>query len=200
MKLIASILILESSSILYEGLAQVLQPAQHARKVKQIFSFQELESCLELHEDSVVLINPYSVQYNLKEFQQLRSKYLKVSLIAFCHWHVDPKIISQFDAVITVQDTPEMINHTVSQVIQSKKGDTISQNLLLSDREIEVLQLLALGFTNKQIADHLNISVHTVNTHRKNISQKTGIKSVSGLTIYAVINNYVTIDQITLAH
>jgi DNA-binding NarL/FixJ family response regulator len=102
--------------------------------------------------------------------------------------------------VITVQDTPEMINHTVSQVIQAKKGDPISQNLLLSDREIEVLQLLAQGFTNKQIADHLNISVHTVNTHRKNISQKTRIKSVSGLTIYAVTNNYVTIDQITLAH
>lgn len=200
MKPDTSILILESSSILYEGLVQLLQPAQHARKIKQVFSFQELEFELDLHEESVVLINPHSVQYSPKEFQQLRSKYLKVSLIAFCYMHVDPKVLNQFDAVITIQDSPEMINHTVSQVIQSKKGDQASQNLLLSDREIEVLQLLAQGYTNKQIADHLNISVHTVNTHRKNISQKTGIKSVSGLTIYAVTNNYVTIDQITLAH
>ena len=66
----------------------------------------------------------------------------------------------------------------------------------LSMREIEVLSLVARGFINKEIADKLNISLATVITHRKNITEKLGIKSVSGLTIYAVMRGYVEADSI----
>lgn len=66
----------------------------------------------------------------------------------------------------------------------------------LSTREIEVLALLSTGLINKEIADKLNISLTTVITHRKNITEKLGIKSVSGLTIYAVMNGYVEADRI----
>ena len=67
---------------------------------------------------------------------------------------------------------------------------------VLSDRETEVLQLLARGLSNKEIADKLNISINTAITHRKNIRQKTGIKTVSGLTIYAVTNKLVTLENL----
>ncbi|WP_455590801.1 response regulator transcription factor [Bacteroides sp.] len=66
----------------------------------------------------------------------------------------------------------------------------------LSSREIEVLVLITKGLINKEIADKLNISLTTVITHRKNITEKLGIKSVSGLTIYAVMNGYVEADRI----
>ena len=66
----------------------------------------------------------------------------------------------------------------------------------LSAREIEVLVLITKGLINKEIADKLNISLNTVITHRKNITEKLGIKSVSGLTIYAVMNGYVEADRI----
>ncbi|MDR0891969.1 MAG: response regulator transcription factor [Mediterranea sp.] len=66
----------------------------------------------------------------------------------------------------------------------------------LSAREIEVLVLIARGLLNKEIADKLNISLTTVITHRKNIIEKLGIKSVSGLTIYAVMNGYIEADCI----
>lgn len=66
----------------------------------------------------------------------------------------------------------------------------------LSAREIEVLVLITRGFINKEIADRLNISLTTVISHRKNITEKLGIKSVSGLTIYAVMNGYVKADSI----
>jgi len=61
----------------------------------------------------------------------------------------------------------------------------------LSAREISVLTLVAKGKTNKEIADQLFISVHTVITHRKNITHKLGIKTVSGLTMYAIIHNLI---------
>ncbi len=66
----------------------------------------------------------------------------------------------------------------------------------LSTREIEVLVLITKGFINKEIADKLNISLTTVITHRKNITEKLGIKSVPGLTIYAVMNGYIEADSI----
>lgn len=66
----------------------------------------------------------------------------------------------------------------------------------LSAREIEVLKLITKGLINKEIADKLNISLTTVISHRKNITEKLGIKSVSGLTIYAVMNGYVEADSI----
>ena len=66
----------------------------------------------------------------------------------------------------------------------------------LTAREIEVLVLVVKGLINKEIADRLNISLTTVISHRKNITEKLGIKSVSGLTIYAVMRGYVEADQI----
>lgn len=67
---------------------------------------------------------------------------------------------------------------------------------ILSDREIEVMSLIVQGFINKEIADQLNISLTTVITHRKNIMDKLGMKSVSALTIYAVMHGYVDINKI----
>lgn len=66
----------------------------------------------------------------------------------------------------------------------------------LSAREIEVLVLITKGLINKEIAEKLNIGLTTVISHRKNITEKLGIKSVPGLTIYAVMNGYVEADSI----
>ncbi|MBO5796546.1 MAG: helix-turn-helix transcriptional regulator [Bacteroides sp.] len=68
---------------------------------------------------------------------------------------------------------------------------TIAAEHDLSPREIEVLVLLTRGYINKEIAARLNISLTTVISHRKNITEKLGIKSLSGLTIYAVMRGYV---------
>ncbi|SMO76842.1 DNA-binding response regulator, NarL/FixJ family, contains REC and HTH domains [Saccharicrinis carchari] len=62
---------------------------------------------------------------------------------------------------------------------------------LLSDREIEVLTAVAMGYSNKEIAEKLFISSNTVITHRKNITEKLGIKTIAGLTVYAIINNLI---------
>ena len=67
---------------------------------------------------------------------------------------------------------------------------------ILSDREIEVMSLIVQGYINKEIAEKLNIGLATVITHRKNIMEKLGMKSVSALTIYAVMHGYVDINKI----
>lgn len=66
----------------------------------------------------------------------------------------------------------------------------------LSPRETDVLRLIALGLLNKEIASRLGISITTVISHRKNIVEKLGIRSVSGLTIYAVMHGLIEADEI----
>ena len=66
----------------------------------------------------------------------------------------------------------------------------------ISDREKDVLRLVAIGLTNKEIGDKLFISSHTVITHRKNITAKLGIKTIAGLTMYALINHLIIPEEI----
>ncbi|MDR1555776.1 MAG: LuxR C-terminal-related transcriptional regulator [Tannerellaceae bacterium] len=75
-------------------------------------------------------------------------------------------------------------------------NEVVERNKELSLREKEVLRLIAQGSTNKDIADKLNISLNTVLTHRKNITARLGIKTVSGLTFYAIMNGLISSDLI----
>lgn len=77
-----------------------------------------------------------------------------------------------------------------------KDAPTASGRSLLSNREIEVMSLIVQGYINKEIADRLNIGLSTVVTHRKNIMEKLGARSVSSLTVYAVMHGYVDINTI----
>ena len=86
--------------------------------------------------------------------------------------------------------------------VSAKISKMISQNPdnseTLSDRERDVIVSLVQGMTNKEIADHLCISINTVITHRRNIARKLQIHSPAGLTIYAIVNNLVDISAVKL--
>ena len=77
---------------------------------------------------------------------------------------------------------------TTPTISEEKKA-----NIELSLREIHVLRLLLEGCSNKEVADKLHISTHTVISHRKNITAKTSIKSLAGLTIYALKNGIIEV-------
>lgn len=86
--------------------------------------------------------------------------------------------------------------------VTAKISDMISRNQegseALGEREKDVIVALVQGMTNKEIADHLCISVNTVITHRRNIARKLQIHSPAGLTIYAIVNNLVDISSVKL--
>ncbi|MDE6008477.1 MAG: helix-turn-helix transcriptional regulator [Muribaculaceae bacterium] len=86
------------------------------------------------------------------------------------------------------EDEPE-IKAEAESFLKMIKGVEISGEL--SGREIEVLRLIAKGKINKEIADELCISINTVITHRKNISVKLGVKSASGMSLYAMMNGII---------
>lgn len=101
---------------------------------------------------------------------------------------------------ITIKAPQEIIIEQLQQLMSNDNSGTISGETSkdLSTRETDVLQLIVKGITNKEIADKLSISLNTVLTHRKNITAKLGIKTVSGLTFYAIMNGIISGDDIEL--
>ena len=98
--------------------------------------------------------------------------------------------------VINIYQTKSAIQKQLLQLTGSKIGKVTGREEALSKREIEILKNIAKGKTNREIAEKLYISSHTVITHRKNITRKLGIKTVSGLTVYALINKYISMNEI----
>jgi len=103
---------------------------------------------------------------------------------------------SKFNAILNKNHSKEKIIPPLENIFTQEHGENNQNYSLLSERETEVLKLVALGYTNQAVADKLFISKHTVISHRKNITSKLGIKTVSGLTVYAVLNNLIPKDQI----
>ncbi len=102
----------------------------------------------------------------------------------------------KFDAILNKNHPKEKITTPLEELLTPDQPENSQNYSLLSERETDVLKLVALGFTNQGIAEKLFISKHTVISHRKNITSKLGIKTVSGLTVYAVLNNLIPKDQI----
>lgn len=104
-----------------------------------------------------------------------------------------------FSHFLTLSAPQETIIEQLQGLFVSENAAVGSEaNKELSVREVEVLQLIVKGAINKEIADKLSISLNTVLSHRKNITAKLGIKTVSGLTFYAMMNGYISADDIEL--
>ena len=87
------------------------------------------------------------------------------------------------------------VTRNISDMVFKGNGQS---NEALSDREKDVIVALVQGMANKEIADHLCISINTVITHRRNIARKLQIHSPACLTIYAIINGLVDISSVKL--
>ena len=192
-----SILIVEASEIIVEGFRAVLSKTGITHSLVWVSGIDEMQQSFLRRKCEIILINPSLIQPNPKDFLSFRSKFDGAHWIGLIYAYYDQHVLSNFDATVSVSDSAEKITAVINSLLNSKKDkDAGYAPDVLSDREIDVLRLLTSGLMNKEIADKLNISIHTVITHRKNISQKTGIKSVSGLTIYAVVKKLISLDSL----
>ena len=192
------IIVVDPSKIVTTGLNRLLDTNNQFNIIEQLDNTTYLRERLLVSRPDILIINPMVIDFG-KQFsvRSMFQEFPDLVLIALVYSHVRSEILRQYTGVIEISDDKHTIETTLntSVSLRSEKKET-TENQGLTDREIDVLVAVAQGLMNKEIADKLNISIHTVISHRKNISRKTGIKSVSGLAIYALLNNLISKDKI----
>jgi len=181
--------------IVKRGISAIIKDIE---EVELIFidDIKELNQYLELNRVAAVIID-LSLLKNKQDtslFFQLKdmTTYISINSDADKQYLTHTK---KFDYIINSKGSKDKIFSVLEKTLKSKSKNNEASSIL-SERETEVLKLVALGYTNQQIAEKLYISKHTVISHRKNLTSKLGIKTVSGLTVYAVLNNLIPKDQI----
>ncbi|MBQ4063753.1 MAG: response regulator transcription factor [Bacteroidaceae bacterium] len=187
------ILLIEPSEIVSAGISAIISRSPEFTIVQTLSNpsyFNAQNSDID-----IIIINPVVIDYN--ERFDIRSYFGKenLTIVALTQASYEESVLRQYNGCIGIYDSAQRIvqklKSAVEDATQAPKND-INE---LSTRERDILTAVAKGKTNKEIADEFNISIYTVISHRRNISQKLGINSISGLTVYAIMNKLVDMSD-----
>ena len=191
------LMLIEPSAIVSRGIRALL--SEHP-EFENLTVYNDLAHGLEqlprLQPD-LLLINPSVIDFQKRLLVRTLSPTLnEITLVAVVYGLMEEEALKQYDGNIGLYDEPVQIVRKLRKALEVRHANPAQRdNYDLSNREKEILVAVARGLTNKEIADLHHISVYTVISHRKNISRKTGIKSVSGLTIYALLHGMIDQDE-----
>jgi DNA-binding NarL/FixJ family response regulator len=144
----------------------------------------------------LIIINSDITGNEIKNINNLKSTIPNSKIIGIISNNPNRDFYSLLDNKIFLNDNSSKIIEIVELCLSNEnKSNKKSFENKLSERETDVLKLLIQGKTNKEIADELFISIHTVISHRKNITTKLGIKSIAAMAIYAVANNIIDLND-----
>lgn len=177
-----NIVLLEPSPIISEGIASILEATSDLHLSTRIATPAQLSAAITRHDPQLILANP-----TLLDEAAVTSLASRLHIVALCYQYVSQERLARYSAVINIEATPAQVVSTLRALAQT----TATESYDLSARETQILALIAQGLSSKEIADRLNLSIHTINTHRKNITRKTNIRTVAGLAAYALIHNLI---------
>ena len=191
------IAIIDANTLAVLGLKQILQNVMPIMTVDTYGSFSELEA--NTPDQYVHYFVSMDIVLNNRAFFTTRQRKTIVLTLSLS----ETSQLREFHSLCINQPESQLIRQLLLLQQHAHGGGRnlppmphILEQKILSDREIEVMALIVQGYINKEIAEHLHIGLSTVVTHRKNIMDKLGMKSVSALTIYAVMHGYVDINRI----
>jgi len=189
------IAVAEPSVIIRSGLLSVLGRLTTLNiQILEIAEIAQLGSALCRQKPDMLIVNPALL--GMFSLQKIKSEAgcLPMKCIALQYSVTDSSTLKAYDQTISIYDTAEQIKEKLRSVCNSRDGEASQE--LLSAREKEIIVGVVKGLTNKQIAERLFISAHTVITHRRNIAAKLQIHSPAGLTIYAIVNKLVELNDV----
>lgn len=195
MKSLLKIAVVEPSLIIRSGVLAVLRRLSALNiEIIEVVDVAQLLSMLAWRKPDVLIINP--VTPGAVSLQQVRKEVEGIKCVALQNVLTDTATLKGYDEVISVYDTAETIREKIENL--HADDDTLTHEPL-TDREKEIIIGVVKGLTNKQIAENLCLSAHTVITHRRNIAAKLQIHSAAGLTIYAIVNKLVDLNDVKSA-
>jgi Response regulator containing a CheY-like receiver domain and an HTH DNA-binding domain len=193
------IAIAENSVIIRSGVTAALKRLPDLKiQPMEVSSLESLVQCSRMNDFDMLIINPsFEGYFDILKFRRDVSDY-DIKIIALTSSYVDKAVLNKYDDTISVYDDSELLHEKIT-ALQNPPAEPSDDGDILSSREKEIVICVVRGMTNKEIADVLFLSIHTVITHRRNIAKKLQIHSPAGLTIYAIVNNLVEISEIKKA-
>jgi len=213
------ILIADNSFLIREGFRSIINSTSDFKLIGEAEKAEDLNEQLLLHLPNVLVIDYTSKYFCIDDIQVIHQEFPKVNILAVTNPQdraviskaIDNGVVSHLLKDCGKDEIIEAIHNTskgqkffcgkiVDIILKEKDSITGTpkmpegvscDGIKLSAREIEIIQLVADGLSNKQIAEKLFLSVHTVTTHRKNIMSKLGINNTAGLVMYAIRQNLV---------
>jgi DNA-binding NarL/FixJ family response regulator len=220
-----SIVIADSSDLIRIGLRTILTRGSDAVIAGEARDSEELLDQCRSFRPELVLVDYTTKGFSIDVVPQIIQEYNHTRVIAVTQEQSGQVIINALRAGVMshikkdcdMQEIVDCVRETalgnkffcgkILEVIQKENIDLTQveleefscQAVTLSERELEIIQLIAEGYTNQQVADKLFLSAHTVNTHRKNIMAKLGVKNTAGIVMYAVKSDLVSPNKFLFA-
>lgn len=193
------ILVIDPSEIIRQGIGCLFRNYSYQYDITYSNDFNSLHAFSKKESPHILILNPSVAGISSAErIRLLRQDAIQFNfrLVALVYAYFDEDVLSLFDDLIYINDDAERIMEKIKKLSDSfRKEVSHEESASLSQRELDVVRLIAMGHSNREIGEELHISIHTVISHRKNITTKLGIKSASGLTIYAVINKLISAND-----
>lgn len=189
----------ETSVIVRTGLVNVLKrlPDLSIHPI-EITSPEGLQNCMQGHQPNMLVINPtFGGWFNVEEFRAAYPQAATKCVSLLCSV-TDTNLLKGYDESIALYDDVELLNKKLVTLMNVGEEANDGEQEALSQREKEIICCVVRGMTNKETAEKLFLSIHTVITHRRNIARKLQIHSPAGLTIYAIVNKLVELSEVKM--
>jgi DNA-binding NarL/FixJ family response regulator len=209
-----NIIIADSHYLSRKGLAMILNENANFNLIAEALNGADLINLTKVHAPDLIVMDYASTNFSLDNITQIVKKFPQTKLLAVTELQTNGIISKALKSGVTSHllkecDEDEIVEAIyktaigerflcgkITSVIIEEKRDNVSvsscQGMNISDREMEIIALIAGGNSNKEIADKLFLSTHTVTTHRKNIMNKLGVNNTAGLVLFAVRENLVS--------
>ncbi len=182
------------SPVVAEGLRSIIDSCGDLAVVLSVDSLHALIDRITAIAPDAVIISTELCPTDAGDIKSAFPELSDMTLMAVQSTLCSDETLRRFDSSISIFNSAEQIARRIREAVDRPAANNYADSHDLTERERDVLVLVAKGHTNKEIASMLNISPHTVISHRKNIAHKTGIRSVAGLTVYAILNHLIDGD------
>ncbi len=209
------ITIADSHFLSRKGLAVLLKENADFTLLAEALSTSDLVNQSKFYKPDLIILDYDSENFSIDGLSQIVKKYQNTHLLAITEFKNNSTVAKAMKNGITshlLKDCDEdeiveaiyktakgeqfMCGKIVSAVLDDKSTNTITSyncdGLNVSEREMEIIKYIAEGLSNKEVADKLFLSTHTVTTHRKNIMAKLGVNNTAGLVLFAVRENLIS--------
>jgi DNA-binding NarL/FixJ family response regulator len=212
------VIIADSNMLIRSGLNAVLRNYDDFQILGEASNEEQMLEMIKNFDPEVVLIDFAARDFSIDAFTKAQRLSSRVKFVAITGEQTGITIVNALRAGVTsyikkdcdVHEIVDSIRETAKggrffcgQILEAIRREAIDVNdldivelscepVVISDRELEVIKLIAEGYTNVEIAEKLFLSPHTVNTHRKNIMQKLGVNNTAAIVMYAVKSQLVS--------